>query len=161
MASSSPQELATISYNEDSSSTATISNYKAPKVAVTSADTPDLVRVGLYDPSTKEWRGVVTSATSFDPKYQQQLSLHIDPEGAPWHVAFSAYPKPKPVPKARRAGEQVEVVPQVITEIVTPKPGPTPHLNKPILLSKDGKVEEKEPEKTFLQKFESATPLLR
>jgi hypothetical protein len=33
--------------------------------------------------------------------------------------------------------------------------GPAPHLNKKVVLSADGKVEEKEPEKSFLQKYVS------
>ncbi|KAF2771527.1 hypothetical protein EJ03DRAFT_30806 [Teratosphaeria nubilosa] len=38
-------------------------------------------------------------------------------------------------------------------ELYHVKPGPTPRLNKPVVLSPDGKAPEKEPEKTFLQKY--------
>ena len=38
-------------------------------------------------------------------------------------------------------------------EVVRQTPGPQPHLSKPVVVNPEGKVEEGEPEKSFLQKY--------
>lgn len=153
MDASKPQEVGTFIYSTGTTPHSSLTGYKAPSIPAQEGQEPALVRVGLQDPMTKEWRGVVTSANSFDTKFQQKISLHVDLEHQPWHVGFTAYPKPGPTKKLRRRGEEPEVVPQVVTEVITPEPAPTPHLNRPVVLSPEGKTEGKEEEqKTFLQK---------
>lgn len=155
ISSPKPQELAQISYGSNvASSKASISKYSAPKIDSGVGATDELVRVGLYDPTTNEWHGIVTSVQNFDPKYQQKISLHVDLDHNPWHVGLTAYTKPTSTQKVRREGQDIELVPQAVAEIVLPVPAPTPHLNKPVVLSPDGKVEtEAKDEKTFLQKY--------
>lgn len=155
MTDKSPQELAEISYNaKDTTRKPSISNFKAPDLPVVGGKLiRDLVRVGLFDPITGAWRGVVTDASSFDTKYQQKIFLHLDLDDRPWHVSFTAYVKPSPTQMVRRQGDTQEVVSQVVTEIIPANPAPTPHLNKPVVLNPAGKVEEAEgDQKTFLQK---------
>ena len=154
MTASQPQELAQITYSgSNTGPQASISNYNQPKISPEQPSAQDLVRVGLYDPTTKEWRGIATSAQSFDTKFRQKISLHLDLDHKPWHVGFSAQHKPKSTQKVRRQGQEIEVVPQAIAEVILPTPAPTPHLNRPVVLGPDGKVEAKEEDqKTFLQK---------
>jgi hypothetical protein len=144
------QPLAQVSYDPISKQ-ASVNNFNPPKGASSSGD---LIRVGIYDNSDSKWRGVVTSATSFDPKYQQKLLLHLDEEGNVWHVAISATVKPAAAKGKMVNGKRQpsEVVPQVVVELLSPIPAPSPVLNKPVVLSPEGKVEGQVVEKTFLQK---------
>ena len=130
----SPIPLAQIEYDVEQS-IGTISSYTPP----TGSYNPDhLLRVGLSDPSSGSWRGIVTSAASFAEQYHKKFVIHVDEQGVPYHVGFGT--------SAKKAGEEVEV------EIVKRSPGPQPVLNKPIVLNADGKIDSKEPEKSFLQK---------
>ncbi|KAF2019733.1 hypothetical protein BU24DRAFT_489633 [Aaosphaeria arxii CBS 175.79] len=127
--------LAQIDYDE-STSTGTLASYTAP----VGAYTPDhLLRVGLSDISSGSWSGVVTSAASFAEQYKKKFVIHVDEKGTPYHVGFGT--------SARGKGKEIEI------EIVKRAAGPAPALNKPIVLNADGKIGEKEPEKTFLQKY--------
>lgn len=131
---SSPVPLAQIEYDVEQS-IGTISSYTPP----TGSYNPDhLLRVGLSDPGSGSWRGIVTSAASFAEQYHKKFVIHVDEQGVPYHVGFGT--------SAMKAGQEVEV------EIVKRSPGPQPVLNKPIVLNADGKIDSKEPEKTFLQK---------
>jgi len=64
-----------------------------------------------------------------------------------YHIGFEASPKSTYEASTQPSGGSTLAV-----EVVTTKPGPRPHLNKPIVLSPDGKLPEKEQEKTLLQK---------
>ncbi|KAF2843167.1 hypothetical protein M501DRAFT_64412 [Patellaria atrata CBS 101060] len=134
----SPAPLAQISYNAVTG-TANLTSYTAPSLP-TSAH---LVRVGLRDPTTNQWSGVVTSAKSFGVEWKKRVALHTDLEGAVYAVGFTT--------AGRRDGkgrsEEVEVV------VVPMQRGAQPVLNKPVVLNAEGKIEGKEPEKTFLQKY--------
>lgn len=148
--STQPQQLAQVTYNP-STLTSTVSALSPPQGPYQSEN---LVRVGLYDSKTSDWRGIVTSAASFDTKYQQKISLHLDDDGSVWHVGFSAYPKPKSI--VQNANMKIDTITdasQVVVEIIKPSAGPTPVLNKPVVLTAEGKVQEKEPEKGMLQKY--------
>jgi hypothetical protein len=127
--------LAQIEYDADQS-VGTLASYTPPTGSY-SAD--HLVRVGLTDPKTGSWRGIVTSAASFADQYHKKFVVHVDEKGEPYHVGFGT--------SAKGTGGDVEV------EIVKRSPGPKPVLNKPIVLNAEGKLEDKEPEKTFLQKY--------
>ncbi|KAF2803766.1 uncharacterized protein BDZ99DRAFT_452848 [Mytilinidion resinicola] len=132
----SPTPLATISY-DPSTASASLASYHPP----TGAYTPShLLRIGLFDPATKEWKGVVTSSASFADEYLKRFTLHVDEQGEVYHVGFGT--------TAKIAGsDEVEI------EVSTRAKGPQPSLNKPIVLNAEGKLEGKEPEKTFLQKY--------
>lgn len=150
LTSAQPQSLAQVSYDLNNKRSR-ISEYTPPTGPFTDED---LVRVGFHSSVDSKWQGVVTSAASFDPKYQQKLLLHLDEEGNVWHVAVSTIPKPKPKKGKMVQGKRQppEEAPQIVVEVLSPVPAPTPILNKPVVLSPEGKLEEKPVEKTFLQK---------
>lgn len=132
----SPIPLAQINYDAETT-TGTLSSYTPP----TGSYSPDhLLRVGLGDIKTGHWRGVLTSGASFKDDFKKKITLHIDEKGEPYHVGFSSEP--------RGTGDEVEV------EVVKREAGPKPALNRPIVLNAEGKLDDKEPEKTFLQKYE-------
>jgi hypothetical protein len=131
----SPIPLAQIEYDADQS-VGTLASYTPPTGSYAS---DHLLRVGLSDPRTGSWRGIVTSAASFSDEYHKKIIVHVDETGEPYHVGFST--------TAKGSGDEVEV------EIVKRSPGPKPVLNKPIVLNAEGKLEGKEPEKSFLQKY--------
>jgi hypothetical protein len=131
----SPIPLAQIEYDVEQS-VGTLSSYIPP----TGSYGPDhLLRVGLSDPKTGSWRGIVTSAASFADQYHKKFIIHVDEKGEPYHVGFGT--------SAKKEGEEVEI------EIVKRSSGPQPVLNKPIVLNAEGKIDSKEPEKGFLQKY--------
>ncbi|KAL1594131.1 hypothetical protein SLS59_008965 [Nothophoma quercina] len=127
--------LAQIEYDADQS-VGTIASYTPP---TGSYSDEHLLRIGLTDPKTSSWRGIVTSAASFAEQYHKKFIVHVDEKGEPYHVGFGT--------SVKGAGAEVEV------EIVKRNPGPKPVLNKPIVLNAEGKLDGKEPEKTFLQKY--------
>jgi hypothetical protein len=131
----SPIPLAQIEYDVDQS-VGTLSSYTPPTGSYSS---DHLLRVGLSDPKSGSWRGIVTSAASFADQYHKKFIIHVDEKGEPYHVGFGT--------SAKGSGEEVEV------EIVRRNAGPKPVLNKPIVLNAEGKIDSKEPEKSFLQKY--------
>ncbi len=136
---SSPIPLAQVEYSVDQT-TGTLTSYTPP----TGSYTPDhLLRVGFTDPKSGSWHGIVTSADSFSEKYSQKFTIHIDEKGNPFHIGFGT--------TTLGAKKEVEV------EVVRRGVGPKPVLNKPIVLNAEGKLEDKEPEKSFLQKCVSLT----
>lgn len=137
-----PQKLAEISYDPSGLTASKILSYAAP--ALSKQDS--LVRVGIQRP---QWAGIATSASSFKEEYQKRITLHVDEKGEVWRVGFGAAVKTtSPTSKIRPDEEDDFVV-----EIVKPSPGPRPVLNRPVVLDAEGKLaEQKEPEKTFLQR---------
>ena len=131
------QTLAQISYT---SSNATVEKYTAPKIS--SED--ELVRVGYYHASGS-WSGVTSSSSNFAPGKDKKVLLHLNTNGELYHIGFRASDQPSSS-KTGKARDGLGV------EVVMIQPGPTPHLNKPVVLNEEGQLPEKEPEKTFLQK---------
>ncbi|KAF2872225.1 hypothetical protein BDV95DRAFT_571796 [Massariosphaeria phaeospora] len=131
----SPIPLAQIDYDA-ATSAGSLTSYTPP----TGAFTPEhLLRICLTDSKSGSWRGVVTSAASFGEQYTKKFTIHVDDKGEPYHVGFGT--------SARDAGDEIMI------EIVKRGAGPKPVLNKPIVLNAEGKLDDKEPEKTFLQKY--------
>jgi len=129
--------LAKVAFN---STAATVKIYARPTIP--SGD--DLVRVGFYHPSGS-WSGIATAASNF-AKTDKKLELHINSSGELYHVGFKAGDLGSNSRESeKRDGLRVEVL--------RVNPGPTPHLNKPVVMNPDGSTPEKEPEKTFLQKY--------
>ncbi len=62
--------------------------------------------------------------------------------------AISTLPKGA---KAKGKGKEDEDA-RLVVELVKSRPGVEPKLNRPVVLDAEGKIPEKEPEKTFLQK---------
>ena len=131
----------------------------------------DLVRVGLYEGSERQWTGVVVGRSALagaisdnndgiddDKEVKTTLVLHVDADGVLYGVGVGAE-KVKKRRKGRRVGgggdkDGKEDKPNVVVEVSRQTLGPRPHMNKPVVLSPDGKKvgESQEPEKTFLQK---------
>ena len=133
----SPIPLAQIEYDADQT-TGTLASYTPPTGSYSS---DHLLRVGLSDPKTGSWRGIVTSAANFADQYHKKFVIHVDERGEPFHVGFGT--------SAKGSGDSNEVEVEIVKRAV----GPKPVLNKPIVLNAEGKLETKEPEKSFLQKY--------
>lgn len=144
IAESKPQVLAEVTY-DPKSLTASVKKYHGLSPTVTQ----DLVRVGLYDSKTKDWTGIVTSGSQFKNGGMKTLTLHLDHDGNPFYVGFGATTTSKDrQDSGKKSGgsEGLKVI------VKPPVQGPQPHLNKPVVLNADGKADEKEPEKSFIQK---------
>lgn len=135
--SAKSQNLAKISYT---STNATVKSYDAPEIP---AD-DDVVRIGFYQPSGS-WSGIATAASNLVPHKNKRLQLLINTNNELYHVGFKASGMASSS-KTGQAKDGLDV------EIIKMQPGPAPLLNKPVVLNEHGKVDEKEPEKTFLQK---------
>lgn len=134
-----PDSLARIQYNQ-ATLTAEIISYDAPGLLPTAG----LARVGIYDANAKAWLGS-TSATSvknFSKGYAPVITLSVDATGRVLGVNCRS--------DRIDAGQTRDFGPKVI--IKETARGKGPELNRPIVLSREGKVEVEVPEKTFLQK---------
>lgn len=133
--------LAKIRYN---STGATLDSYNTPKVP-NSDD--DIVRVGFYHPSGA-WSGIATAASNFAEQKHKRLQLHLNNDGDVYHVGLLALDV-----GGSHGTTEGSAKDDLSVEVVRMRPGPTPHLNKPVVMSADGTAPEKEPEKSFLQKY--------
>ncbi|KAI9811702.1 MAG: hypothetical protein M1832_000699 [Thelocarpon impressellum] len=139
----SPTPLLAVTYDPERL-TASASDYSPPSPwPPASSPSDDLMRVGLYDASAKKWTGVLTSSASFSPTAAKTLTLHLDAGGAVQHVGFHASEPSR--------GERDDERPRVL--LVKPSPGPSPHVNRPVLVDADGKAPEKPEERSLLQKY--------
>lgn len=143
----SPIPLAQIEYDA-SAATAEITSYTPP----TGAYTPDhLLKLGILTPGPikdgqeGEWRGIVTSAAAFDAGFKKTFTLWVDERGEVWYVGFSTRAIGG---EGGKEGDKDEVA----VEVVKRGKGPEPVLNRPVVLNAEGKLDGKEPEKSFLQK---------
>ena len=138
LSASKSQQLAKISYT---STNATVKSYSAPKIP----PGDDVVRVGFHHPSGSSWSGVATSASNFAPTLDMKLQLHLNAAGQLYHVGFKASEQGG----HSKSGQKKD---GLDVEVVRMRKGPAPHLNKPVVLNPDGKVDDKPEEKSFLQK---------
>ncbi|CAK4030484.1 hypothetical protein CBER1_05803 [Lecanosticta acicola] len=138
LSASKPQTLAKVSFTANNAS---VKSFTTPSIP--SAD--DIVRVGFYHPTGK-WSGVATAASNLAPEKSKKLQLHVRPDGELYHVGFKAA-------DGVSQGKGASTKDGLSVEVVKIRPGPVPHLNKPVVVSEDGSVEDKEPEKSFLQKY--------
>lgn len=106
----------------------------------------DLIRIGVYDPVTKAWRGTVTSTSSFAPSVNGRLRINVNEAGEVWGASWHASTT-KSQADTVGAGQQTQQFDVVVTA-----PAPQPLLNRPVVVNPDGRVAEPEPEKSMLQK---------
>lgn len=144
--SSSPVLLAGLTYDSsapDTASSASVTSYEAPDLP----ESTDLVRVGIYDANQKQWAGStsVASAENFAKGYSPHFVLSVDGTSGE-EVVLGASVRGVRID----AGQTRDFGPQA--SLLLTSRGKQPDLNKPIVLSPEGKKVEKE-EKTFLQKF--------
>ncbi|KAI1269766.1 cyclin-domain-containing protein [Xylariaceae sp. FL1019] len=135
-----PLPLAEIQYDALVPSSSEVLSYEAPELP----DDAKLVRVGVYDPSAKEWTSStsVASVENFSKGYSPTLMLSVDRTGVPVSVALRGV--------AIDAGQTRDFGPQAM--ILVAEAGKQPDLNKPVVLSPDGKQVEPQ-QKTMLQKY--------
>jgi len=132
--------LAHIEYNPTTLD-ATISSFEPPQLD----NIPDnaLLRIGIYDSKTQTWeRASATSALNFAKGYSPVITLSVTVDGQVAGVSCRS--------EVIDAGYTRDFGPKVV--ITKMKVGATPELNRPIALSREGKVAPEVQEKTFLQK---------
>jgi hypothetical protein len=142
-----PVLLAEVSYDLAGLSTPAIVSYEAPELPepASSEDQPLLVRVGLYDPKSRQWVSgtTVTSADNFSKGYAPTLVLSTDARGDVLSAACKGV--------RIDAGHTRDFGPSVV--VLPETRGKQPELNKPVVLSATGRKMDEEVPKTFLQKY--------
>jgi hypothetical protein len=139
LSASKSQTLAKLSYNSE---TATVLSYKVPALPAGE----EIVRIGFHHPKTGSWSGIATAASNFADGKDKTLQLLLNEQGDVYHIGF----KSSKLPSSSKGGSKKD---DMSVEVVPMKAGATVHLNKPILLTAEGKVEGQPEEKTFLQKY--------
>ncbi|KAJ2974058.1 hypothetical protein NUW58_g8782 [Xylaria curta] len=135
-----PVPLAGLQYDIHAPSEAQVIAYEAPELP----DDTKLVRVGVYDPAAKQWTSStsVASVDNFDKGYSPALMLSVDPSGTPISVALRGV--------RIDAGQTRDFGPQAMVFVTAA--GKQPDLNKPVVLSPEGKQVVPE-EKSMFQKY--------
>ena len=138
---SKPEPLAEISYDPAAVGSSSIVSYEPPEL---DESTPSLVRIGLYDKKSAQWISGTTVASSenFGKGYAPNLILNVDARGEVLSTAVKGV--------RIDAGQTRDFGPQAV--VLVEAKGKQPELNKPVVLSPEGKKVE-EVEKTFLQKY--------
>uniref|UniRef100_A0A8H7TNS2 ER membrane protein complex subunit 10 n=1 Tax=Bionectria ochroleuca TaxID=29856 RepID=A0A8H7TNS2_BIOOC len=139
--SSKPAPLAEIAYDTAAlSSSASVISYEAPELPESS----ELIRIGLYDTKSSQWISgtTVASTENFSKGYAPHFVLSVDSRGEVISTALKGV--------RIDAGQTRDFGPQA-TLLVESK-GKQPELNKPVVLSPEGKKVEEE-EKSFFQKY--------
>lgn len=144
VSASKSQTLAKLSY---SSEQATVLSYKAPALPAGE----EIVRIGFHHPTTGKWSGIATSAENFEEGKDKKIQLLLNEQGEVYHVGFTT----SRWPSSSKGGSKKE---DLSVEVVPMKAGSPIHLNKPVVLNAEGKLEGKEEEKTFLQKYVPRRP---
>ncbi|KAI1817581.1 hypothetical protein GGS20DRAFT_505442 [Poronia punctata] len=140
-ATTQPLPLAEIQYDLTAPAESQILSYEAPELS----EETKLVRVGVYDVSAKKWTSStsVASVANFEKGYSPSLLLTVDGNtGVPVGAALRGV--------AIDAGQTRDFGPKAVV-LVTEKGG-QPELNKPVVLSPEGKQVVPE-EKTMFQKY--------
>jgi len=137
---SSPSPLAEIKYNP-STLDAELAEFYAPELAAESKH----VRIGVYDAATSSWKSStsMTSVDSFVKGYRPTIVLSLDAQGGVLGVMTKS--AKIDAGQTRDFGPKVKVLKMV--------KGKLPELNRPVVLSPEGKEAVVEPEKTMLQKY--------
>lgn len=135
-----PQPLAEIAYDAASLISTEVVSYEAPELP----ETASLVRVGIYDPKSEKWIAGTTAASTenFDRGYAPTILLSVDQSGDVRSVALKGV--------RVDAGQTRDFGPKAI--VIADKKGSQPELNKPVVLSPNGRKAEEEEPKSFLQK---------
>jgi hypothetical protein len=140
-----------------------VSNPTPPSVS----NSDELVRIGLWDASTRSWHGSAASTSIFATKVDRTILVHVDARGEVFHIGIFAEEVPNPAAKkikvkkgdkkaaaeakkAKTAEWRDGVTGVQVVEEANP---PMPVLNKPVVLNEGGFVDAPlGQEKSFLQK---------
>lgn len=135
-----PSLLAEVAYDPSNGAASSIISYEAPEIP----ESAQLVRVGLYDTKSGRWISgtTVASVDNFDKGYSPNLVLSVDAHGELLSAALKGV--------RIDAGQTRDFGPQIV--VLPALKGKQPELNKPVVLSPEGKKVEEE-EKTLLQKY--------
>lgn len=138
-ASAPVRPLADVKYNP-STLDVELSKFYAPDLSPESGN----VRIGVYDAATSSWKTStsITSVRSFAKGYQPTIVLSLDAQGGVLGVSCKS--------ATIDAGQTRDFSPKV--KVLKMTKGKLPELNRPVILSPEGKVAVPEPEKTMLQK---------
>ncbi|KAI9885823.1 MAG: hypothetical protein M1823_002402 [Watsoniomyces obsoletus] len=139
LSASSPSPLVEVSYDPSTSETEVSKIHKPPVLKASN----ELVRVGLWDPKTKLFHGIITDGATLDEKHSRIVSLHLDEQDNIWHVDL----------RRSDAGPSKQSRDDIQVELVRATPGPEPILNQPLVLDDQGKIPEPPVEKSFFQKY--------
>jgi len=139
-ATSTIARLAELNYNP-STLAAEIISYDPPELPEGSK----LVRIGVYDVATSSWKSStsVTSTESFAKGYAPTFVVNLDEQGAVIGISVKS--------AKIDAGQTRDFGPKVLLKKTVK--GKLPELNRPVILSPEGKLEEPIVEKTLLQKY--------
>ncbi|KAI0451542.1 cyclin-domain-containing protein [Xylaria acuta] len=135
-----PVPLAELQYDILAPSEAQVLTYEAPELP----DETKLVRIGAYDPAAKKWTSStsVASVGNFDKGFSPALMLSVDRSGLPISAAIRGV--------RIDAGQTRDFGPQAM--ILVTEAGKQPDLNKPVVLSPEGKQVVPE-QKSMFQKY--------
>lgn len=150
----SPSPYLDIHYNPSTHQT-TISKSHSPSRGAADdgsrrSGSSNLLRFGLWNPTTQAWRGMVTAAPALEEGCTRTVSLHLDAQGNAVHLGLSASKLGERRVSSRAGAEGHDS--RVRVQLVRASPGPRPVLNEPVVLDAQGKMPEKEVEKSFLQR---------
>ncbi|KAL4923259.1 uncharacterized protein BDV17DRAFT_247261 [Aspergillus undulatus] len=142
VANSEPSVLAHVIY-DPASLKADLIDYSPP-----TDPSQGLTRIGIYiatPTNPKQWVGMLASSSALrgDDSQRPTLRLHISPANEVYHVSLGS----ATTSTSLSSSDSLNI------ELVTDELGPTPHLNRPVVVGPDGKNPEEEPEKTLFQKY--------
>lgn len=135
-----PTLLAEVRYQTTTSESEVVS-YEAPELP----SDAELLRVGVYDPSTSRWTTStsVASVENFGKGYAPHFVVSVDAAGDVLGASVRGV--------KIDAGHTRDFGPQVVMLQTTR--GKQPDLNRPVVLSPEGRKVQPEQEKSFLQKY--------
>ncbi|TDZ66038.1 hypothetical protein CTRI78_v003313 [Colletotrichum trifolii] len=138
--SGAPSLLAEVEYDARQPTEASVSNYEPPEIE----DGAKLVRVGVYDPAAKAWTSSVSVASTgnFAKGYAPNILVSVDAEGNVIGAGLKGV--------RIDAGATRDFGPKAVVTVAGK--GKTPELNKPVVLSPEGRKVVQE-EKTLFQKY--------
>lgn len=141
-----PQPLAEVAYDPAALASSSIVSYEAPEIPETSS----AVRIGLYDVKSSSWISgtTVASAENFSKGYRPSVIITVDARGEVLNAAIKGV--------AIDAGQTRDFGPQAVVLIETK--GQQPELNKPVVLSPEGRKVVPEAEKPLWQKYAYHSP---
>lgn len=136
-----PALLAEVRYETTTPSDSEVISYEAPDLP---ADAK-LLRIGVYDPSTSRWSSStsVASVDNFGKGYAPHFVVTVDSQGDVLGASVRGI--------KIDAGHTRDFGPQVL--VVPTAQGKQPDLNRPVVLSPEGRKVEPEQEKSFLQRY--------
>ncbi|KAI5457993.1 hypothetical protein BGZ63DRAFT_392389 [Mariannaea sp. PMI_226] len=139
--SAEPQPLAEVVYDPASISSSQVISYEAPELP----EAASTVRIGVYDVKSQRWISGTTaaSADNFAKGYAPNIVLSLDDQGELLSAAYKGV--------RIDAGQTRDFGPKVV--VLPSAKGKQPALNKPVVLSPEGKKVGEEPEKSLLQKY--------